>query len=88
MNPVQYKKFVAEAIADPAANIVGVLAELTRLRNKSKKQEEDNLRYKAVFKSLLKPTPEFVSGLEKCKSYKQLDIFSYSVLKSMKVKPE
>lgn len=84
MNPVQYKKFVAEAIADPAANIVAVLAELTRLRDKCKKQGDVNIRYKYVLISLLKPTPEFVSGLEQCKNFKELDEFSYSVLSYVK----
>lgn len=84
MNPREYQKFVAAALAAPAENMEKVLSELTRSRDKAKRQEEDNFRYKAMFKAILKPTPEFIKGLEQCKSYKQLDMYSYTVLKATK----
>lgn len=84
MDVHQFRKLTAAAIAAPAENVEALIAEIARLRDKVKKQEEDHYRYKAVFKALLKPTPLFIDGLAQCKSYKQLDQFSYVVLNNTK----
>lgn len=84
MNEREFRKLTALAIASPAEHVEALIAEIARLREKTKRQEIDQLRYKAVFKKLLKPDQSFLEGLVTCKSYKELDMFSYVVLNNMK----
>lgn len=86
MNPREHQVFVAEALADPSGNIHKSLSELSRVREQLKRSEDDKARYKAVFRFLLKPTEEFLQGLAKCKSYKELDEYSFDVLRQWKMK--
>lgn len=84
MDSQQFRKLTALAIASPAEHVEALIAEIVRLREKTRKQENDQLRYKAVFKKLLKPDQPFLEGLVTCKSYKDLDMFSYVVLNNTK----
>lgn len=84
MDSHQFRKLTALAIASPAEHVEALIAEIVRLREKTRKQENDQLRYKAVFKKLLKPDQPFLEGLVTCKSYKDLDMFSYVVLNNTK----
>lgn len=84
MNEREFQRLVAETLADPASHVERLISETVRLREKTKRQEIDQLRYKAVFKKLLKPDQSFLEGLVTCKSYKELDMFSYAVLNNMK----
>ena len=54
MDSHQFRKLTALAIASPAEHVEALIAEIVRLREKTRKQENDQLRYKAVFKKLLK----------------------------------
>lgn len=84
MDAHQFRKLTALALSDPQRHVEDLIAEIARLREKVKKQEKDQLRYKAVFKKLLKPDQPFLEGLVTCKSYKDLDMFSYVVLNNTK----
>lgn len=84
MDSHQFRKLTVLAIASPAEHVEALIAEIVRLREKTRKQENDQLRYKAVFKKLLKPDQPFPEGLVTCKSCKDLDMFSYVVLNDTK----
>lgn len=84
MDSRQFRKLTALAISAPEEHVEALIAEIVRLREKTRKQENDQLRYKAVFKKLLKPDQPFLEGLVTCKSYKDLDMFSYVVLNNTK----
>ena len=84
MHEKDFKIFADKALANPAEHIEALVAETFRLREKLKRQAKDQERYKAVFKKLIEPDQVFLEGLVKCKNYKQLDMYSFTVLKNMK----
>lgn len=85
MNDKEFKAFVVAARAAPKENIERALFELSRYRAKNKSNMADHKRYKAVFAALINPTQEFLSGLVNCKTYSDIDGYSYKVLQQQSI---